>query len=109
MLLIPFSVCLFVCHLLCTVEPFLTQHKNYLNRQNVLAMNIDHTPVLSNNIKANVAKNGLLCFGSIMSVALLKRDKAVAIDLPECSDSVTIFRRAADNHEVLGSSIRHLA
>ena len=100
MLLIPFSVCLFVCHLLCAVEPFVTQHKNYLTRQNVLAMNSDHTPVLSNSIKANVAKNSLLCFGSILSVALLKGDKAAAIDLPECSDSVTIFRRTADNHEV---------
>ena len=64
-------------------------------------MNIDHSPVLSNNVRADVAKNGLFCLGSMLSVALLKRDKAVAIDLPECSDSVTIFRRAADNHEVI--------
>ena len=102
MLSIPLSIFLLVCHFLCEVEPFLTHHnhKCCYYQQNALTMSIDQTPVLSNNVRANVAKKSLFCLGSMLSLALLKRDKAVAIDLPECSDSVTIFRRAADNHEV---------
>lgn len=102
MLSIPLSIFLFVCHFMSEVEPFLTHHnhKSCFYQQSALTMSTDHTPVLSNNVRANVAKNSLFCLGSMLSVALLKRDKAVAIDLPECSDSVTIFRRAADNHEV---------
>lgn len=48
----------------------------------------------------SIAKNSLLGFGSLLTVALLRKEKAVAIDLPECSDSVTIFRRSNDNREV---------
>lgn len=49
-----------------------------------------------------MVKNSMIGMGSLLSVAFLKRDRVMADEavLPECSDSVTIFKRAKDNREV---------
>ena len=65
-----------------------------------VAMNTDQVPVSPTSGRQAALKRGVFGFGSVLSVALLRRERAVALELPECSDSVTIFRREKDNREV---------
>jgi hypothetical protein len=80
---------------------YLNGCKPKVNCRSYVAMNTDQVPQMQTRSSVpSIAKNGLLGFGSLLTVALMRKEKAVAIDLPECSDSVTIFRRPADNREV---------
>jgi hypothetical protein len=75
--------------------------KPKVNCRSHVSMNTDQVPQMQTRISMPfIPKYGLLGFGSLLTVALIRKEKAVAIDLPECSDSVTIFRRPADNREV---------
>lgn len=71
-----------------------------LQRRTCTMMNSNQVPISPTNSRSILVKNSMFGIGSMLSAALLKREKAVAIDLPECSDSVTIFRRATDKREV---------
>ena len=68
--------------------------------QQQIWMNTDQVPVNPTSSRQSLLKRSVFGMGSVLSVALLRREKAVAIDLPECSDSVTIFRRESDKREV---------
>ena len=74
-------------------------------RRTCIMMNSNEVPISPTSSRSVFVKNSVFGIGSILSAALLKREKAIAIDLPECSDSVTIFRRDADKREVNGSSM----
>ena len=63
-------------------------------------MNTDQKPISPTSSRHSILKRSVFGMGSLLSVALLKREKALAIELPECSDSVTILRREIDNREV---------
>ena len=65
-----------------------------------IEMNTDQIPTSPTSKRQSTLKKSLFGMGSLLSVALLKREKALAIELPECSDSVTILRRNMDNREV---------
>ena len=80
---------------------YLNRCKPKVNCRSYISMNTDQVPQTQRrSFTPSTTKNGLIGFGSLLSVVLLRKEKAVAIDLPECSDSVTIFRRAADKREV---------
>lgn len=80
---------------------YLNGFKPKMYCRSYVTMNTDQVPLSqSRSIMPSIAKKSLFGFGSLLSIALLKRERAIAIDLPECSDSVTIFRRSADNREV---------
>ena len=74
-------------------------------RRTCILMNSNQVPISPTSGRSVFVKNSVFGISSLLSAALLKREKAVAIDLPECSDSVTIFRRAADKREVDASSM----
>ena len=84
---------------ICTA--FINKHVSSSLRPRIqIQMNTDQVPVSPTSKRQSTLKNSLFGVGSFLSVALLKREKAVALELPECSDSVTILRRNIDNREV---------
>jgi hypothetical protein len=77
--------------------------------KSAVMMNTDQRPCSTTNNKNKIVKNSIIGISSAFGFAFLNRQKAIAIDLPECSDSVTIFKRQKDNKEIIMIGTAHIS
>lgn len=73
----------------------------HVRYEKMIQMNNNNMPINLYDDKRIIMKNSIFSITSVLSIALMNRNKVNAIDLPECSDSVTIFRNTGGKQIIM--------